>query len=419
MSLTILLLVLSTVFASHSSVAANLITGTIVRDADTPYEEPFPFLIPYVISTEALGLAGGVLGGISGKPQEQNSLFVTALATREGAKATYLFFNDYQLMGLNERLFVDASFGLSEFPNLRGYFDVGEPSKPPAGSNGSSEHDYIETSGYADWLEVDFRYVLAAGNAKHNPINVYTLNRGLLAGGASGGELWNPVLSGRSYIGAKFFYHDRLYEYDDDIHLTTSGVRLTYNYNNTDFPINPEKGSWLNVSIDRDPGTDGNSGWTTASVRFSKYFPLSTGEKTDQRVVAFHFWTADTLSDTTAPPNFGITLGGLYLLRGYPVERFNDRSAIYYSTEIRLIPKSDWLRKMEMLNFLGLEWWEFVAFYEAGRVAPDWNFSNLHDDLKTDFGLGIRILMTRTVGRMDISHSEEGNRLWLMLGHPF
>ncbi|MFV2055258.1 MAG: BamA/TamA family outer membrane protein [Thiohalomonadales bacterium] len=418
-NLSVSLLILATVFMSPATVAVNLITGTIVRDADTPYEEPFPFLIPYVITTETLGVAVGVLGGISGKPQEQNSLFVTGLVNADGARATYLFFNDYQLSAIDKRLFIDASYGIGDFPKLRGYFDVGSPRMPPAGSNESASDAYIESSGNAGWLEVDLRYVLAAGSAKQNPINVYTLNRGLLTGGASGGESWNPARSGRTYLGAKFFYHARSYDYNDQIHLATSGIRLAFNYNNTDFPINPEKGSWLNVAIDRDPGTDGNDAWTTINARYSKYIPLSMGDNIEQSVLALHFWTADTLTEVTAPPNFGITLGGLYLLRGYPSERFYDRSAIYYSTELRLIPKSDWLRKIDWLSFLSLEWWEFVAFYEIGRVAPDWDVNTLHTDMKSDVGLGIRILMKRTIGRMDISYSEEDTRLWLMLGHPF
>lgn len=415
----ILVVVVISALTSLPTVAANRITGTIVRDADEPFTEPYPFVIPYAISTEAMGFSVGVLGGISGKPQEQNSLFITALVSDGGAKAAYLFFNDYQTHLFNDRLFLDASIGAGDFPEIRGYFDVGPPADPPFGSNESPANAFFESSGYTDWAEVDLRYVFAAGSAKYNPINIYTLNRGLLVGGASGGEPWNPLVSGRSYMGVKFFYHDRVYNYADDIRLTTTGARLTYNYDNTDFPINPERGSRLNLAISRDPGSGSTDAWTTVNAQFSKYIPLSTGAKTKQRVIALDFWTADTLSDDMAPPNYGISLGGLYRLRAYPAERFYDRAAIYYAVEFRVIPKSDLLRNIKFLKFLNLQWWEIVTFYELGRVAPDWDFSTLHSDMKSDFGMGIRVLMGRTIGRMDFAYSDEDRRLWLMIGHPF
>ncbi len=84
------------------------------------------------------------------------------------------------------------------------------PGNPvPAGSNDSSADDYIEAEGISNWLELDFRYVLDIGSAKYNPVHIYTLSNGLLVGGASGGEVFNPYKSGRSYIQTTLFHHDR------------------------------------------------------------------------------------------------------------------------------------------------------------------------------------------------------------------
>lgn len=404
---------------AESATAANNVTGAIIRGADNAPEKSPYYLLPYGFYTEDLGSVGGVAGGVSGLPQEQSKLFATVLGSTLGARAAYLFFNDYRTP-VSDRLFVDASVGIGDFPRLRGYFDLGVPSVPPAGSNESLPDNFIQVPGYTDWGELNFKYVLAAGSAKSEPLNVYTLYKGLLAGGASGGEIWNPFVSGRTTLGAKLFYYDRYYDVSGGARLTTSGVNLNLDYDNTDFPINPSKGSKLLLSLKHDPGVSGTaSTWTNAEARFSKYIPLTTSERTDQRVVALSFWTADTLSTDMAPPNYGINLGGLYRMRAYPIERFYDRAAIYYSAELRVIPRSDLLRNNRLFRFLKPQWWEIVAFYERGRVAPNWDIGLLHTDMKQDIGVGLRTLISNNIARMDIAYSDEDRSILFMVGHPF
>lgn len=399
--------------------AENNITGTIVRSSDESGQESPYYLVPYGFYTDSMGTVAGIAGGISGRPQEQSRLFATVLASDLGAKAGYVFFNDYRTPW-SDRLFIDARLGIGDFPKLRGYFDIGTPSVPPAGSNDSLPDNYIETNGYTDWAELNIKYVLAAGSAKTSPLNVYTLNNGLLAGGASGGEIWNPFVSGRTTVGARFFYFDRYYDTAGGTRYTTTGINLNFDYDNTDFPINPAKGSKLYLSLKHDPGLSGNTGpWTNTEVKFSKYFDLPTDARTDQRVVALNFWTANTLSTNMAPPNYGINLGGLYRMRAYPIERFYDRAAIYYSAEFRAIPRSDLLRNIRMLSFLKLQWWEVVAFYERGRVAPSWDLGLLHTDMKQDVGVGIRTMINKNIGRMDLAYSDEDWSILFMVGHPF
>jgi hypothetical protein len=68
-----------------------------------------------------------------------------------------------------------------------------------------------------------------------------------------------------------------------------------------------------------------------------------------QAVLALDAWTGGTPSrerraDGTVanrPPAYaGATLGGLWRMRADPSQRFNDRAAIYYAAELRVIP--DW-----------------------------------------------------------------------------
>lgn len=405
---TILLLPVSPCFAD-----------LIVRELGYDKGKPEPYIFPYGFASESMGFVVGAAGGISGLPQEQNSLIATALVSDEGAAAVYAYFNNYQFSD-NPQLFLDASIGLGDFPQQRAYLDLAPPGNaPPAGSNDSSADNFFDAKGFSDWIELDFKYVLDIGSAKYNPVNIYTLSNGLLVGGASGGEVFNPFKSGRSYIQTTLFHHNRDYEADTTSTLSTTGIGISFKYDNTDFPVNPSTGSIIDIGIKYDFGLDDNDSWTLAELEWSKFFQLPNSNFTDQQVIALNAWAAHTFSDTLPPHYFGVTLGGLYRLRGYPIERFHDKSAIYYSAEYRVIPKSDLLRRISFLDFANLEWWEIATFVEIGRVAPEWDFSELHESMKSDFGLSLRVMANHDIGRFDIVWSEEDTIAWLMYGHPF
>ena len=392
----------------------------IVRELGRENGEPSPYVVPYGFSSEAMGFVLGIGGGISGLPQEQNSFIATALISDEDAVAVYAYFNDYQFSNI-PHLFLDTSIGLGEFPQQRAYLDSSTTSNDaPAGSNSSASSNYLAVEGYSNWIEIDFKYVLDIGHARNMPINIYTLSNGLLVGGASGGGVFNPYKSGRSYIQASLFHHDRDYEdIDDSFRLETSGLGLLYKYNNTDFPVNPSTGSIFNIGIKHDPGIYDDESWTVGEIEFSRFFALSNTVNTEQRVIAINAWSAHTFSDEPAPHYFGVTLGGLYRLRAFPIERFHDNSAIYYSAEYRVIPKSDLLKKLTFLDFANLQWWEVSSFVEAGRVAGEWNFNDLHDSMKWDVGLSLRVMANNNIGRLDLVWSEDDAAAWLMYGHPF
>ncbi len=401
------------------SISGQIFADRVVRELGREDGEPKPYIFPYGFSSESMGLVVGVAGGISGLPQEQNSLFTTALISSDGAAAVYAFFSNYQF-SQNSHLFLDARLGIGEFPQQRAYIDTSPPgSDPPAGSNDSAADNFVDADGFSSWIEIDFKYVFDIGNAKSNPVNLYTLSNGLLVGGASGGEVFNPFKSGRTYLQTTLFHHDRDYEVDSDILLSTTGIGLSFKYDNTDFPINPGLGSILNVGFKYDPGFNENEGWLVAEFEFSKFITLPHGSYADQQVIALNFWTADTLSEAPSPHYYGVTLGGLYRLRAYPIERFHDNSAIYYSVELRTIPKSDILRNIDFLEFAKLEWWEIAFFYETGRVAPDWDLKELHSSMKWDIGISLRVMAFNDIGRLDIAWSEEDTTIWLMYGHPF
>jgi hypothetical protein len=148
-----------------------------------------------------------------------------------------------------------------------------------------------------------------------------------------------------------------------------------------------------------------------------------------QGVIALDYWTSysptwDEKSDgriANRPPAYtGSTLGGLWRLRGFPSQRFNDKAAIYYAAELRLIPDwnpfHNWPRVQE---YVGVQWLQFVPVVEVGRVAPNWSFSELNSNMKWNAGLGIRVWAQGIVARIDTAYSTEGVSVQMMISQPF
>ncbi|MFQ5468594.1 MAG: hypothetical protein ACE5DS_10750, partial [Kiloniellaceae bacterium] len=124
--------------------------------------------------------------------------------------------------------------------------------------------------------------------------------------------------------------------------------------------------------------------------------------------------------DNRPPAYTGATLGGLWRMRAFPAQRFSDKAALYYSAELRLMPKwnpfDDW---PEVNRLLGVEWLQFVPFVEVDRVAPDYDLANLHSSMKWDAGLGLRLWAKGLVLRLDGAASDEGLGIQMMVGQPF
>jgi hypothetical protein len=128
---------------------------------------------------------------------------------------------------------------------------------------------------------------------------------------------------------------------------------------------------------------------------------------------------ADTLSCTVVSTFTLLSWWGLTAL-SYPSQRFNDKAAVYYATELRLIPHWNpfdqwgWVQKNA-----GIQWLQFVPFVEIGRVAPEWSFKELHSDMKWCVGLGLRVWAKGIVARIDMAYSEEGLGIQMMISQPF
>ena len=68
---------------------------------------------------------------------------------------------------------------------------------------------------------------------------------------------------------------------------------------------------------------------------------------------------------------------------------------------------------------LDIAWWQWVPFFEAGRVAPRWTVGELHTKMQWDAGLGIRAMAKGLTVRIDTAVSNENWGVQMMIGHPF
>ncbi len=429
-SLLFLLLGLSTSLLASTS--ANVKRS--VDRVETPDKVAESLILPFAFSTETMGLNLGLGMMASGYYQDQMTVGATAFGGEVSSGVGAGMWN-FQLPG-TDRLYFSIVGMQGYYPDQRAYGSPKEEfqSPPVAGSNDSSSEDYIEADGSSNWWEMKLEFSLPIGATSDKGFIHYKTRNGLLVSKPSGGEEWNPLTSGSSVIVLRQFNRYQSFEEQDRVldgavHALEFGIL----YDNTDFPVNPSKGSKQYISISHDAAwLQSDHEWTFVEFDASKYYSLGESESAHQRVVALNFWTGYSPSWDVqynnegkqraigAPPyNEGATLGGFYKMRGYNQNRFHDKAAIYMTAEYRYTLKYNPAADVKWLRFLKLDWFQLVGFVEAGRVAPEYTANELLSDLKSDYGVSLRTMMAGLVLRADIAVSDEGGSLWFMADHPF
>ena len=421
------------------TMSAPVLSQDVALDRGQKIDEKRTGWLPYIFATDALGTAIGI-GGFtaSGKKQPQASLFGTAFVTSNESALASVSWNNYRFG--KSRWFLDSFLLLDHFTDQRFYFgDDIDPGKPRAGTNDSDEENYL--SGVSNEVTLNFtlKYRLPIGGIEDDPVAVYRMHQGLLESGPKGGSEWNPMTSGQTTFGTELFYtyrdvsdfvlNQRQNEPVDVLVYTKSnGLKFWLEYDNTDFPRNPSTGSRQLLKLSRDFGWgESTNHWTNLEADFSKYFNLGDLDWFRQKVVALNFWTSNTPTwdedgdeiSNRPPPGYGSELGGFDRLRAYPSNRFHDKSAVYYAAELRLIPQTQPLRNLPILNYFEIDWWQLVPFVEAGRVNNEYNTDLFFKDLKVDAGVGLRFMAFRGVVRLDWAVGDEGSSVWAMFAQPF
>ena len=388
--------------------------------------------MPYLFATESLGTALGAGAFIGGIRQPQSSLTATAFTTNNESWLAAGSLNNLRFDGL-DRWFFDIYALTAHFTDQRYYDSIDRSTQDSAGSNDSSPDDFL--SGVSNDLHLEFtlRYPLAIGAARDDPLTIHRTRKGLLLSEPQGGAAWNPLQSGKTLVGARYFHRYRdlqEIEREELLAVSTNGVEIWLDYDNTDFLPNPSRGSRQKLTLTRDFGWFNSSGsWTNLELDASKYFDLGRSAWFRQQVLALNFWTSytpswavDQVSGRVAhrpPPGFGASLGGFDRLRAFPEGRFHDKAAVYYAAELRLIPQVNGLNRLPLLKHLEIDWWQLAGFAEAGRVAPAYHRELFTEDLKWDVGLSFRLMAFRLPLRLDWAISEEDQSLWAMYSQPF
>lgn len=419
----LLVVALLLVIASSGARAQSI---TLREDETRPV--PDWTVVPYGFFSESFGLGLGLGAGYSGPFQEQSMLLGTAAW---GSRDAYLVAGAItDLQGhFSRRLFYNPVFLFARYADDRVYIN-GNPGFPDeiAGSNDSSADNYILENQWDNWAEFQLHYVLPTGHGRDQIISRYHLRRGILAEGASGGEAWDPFASGRTSLMLTPRWREMTldYEGDEDLEFRTFNLRAGIEYDNRDYPMNPGRGSYQKIQYTRDgERVDEANAWQVIEGQWAWVVDLPEADWMRQHTLVLEAWTADTPSwerNSTAgrPPFYeGATLGGFYRLRGYEGSRFHDRSAICYSLEYRMIPEWNPLSDVDALDVFKIDWWQWVLFAEAGRVAPAWSLETLHEEMKYDAGVSLRVMVLKAVGRIDVAVSDEGTRVSAMYGHPF
>jgi hypothetical protein len=424
-------------FARRAVALALLCLATASGRAEEILETSLPpadsrINLPYAFWNETFGFAAGYVYAVNGSPQPQAGMVATIMAGTEGSVLGFLMGQNIRPLDSLPRLFVDPIFSIGYFDNADVFID-GNPDFPDerAGSNDSDPDNFITGRGGDTFGRVRLKYLLPLGTGRERILPAFQFDRGLLVDGANGGDAFNPASSGLTFVELMPFFRSQNVENDlVDIDQATNGLELSLFHDNRDIGSNPSRGESVRLRVARDWGLlDSTNSWTSAGVEVDHYTSLGETPAFRQRVLALNAWTSysptwtvgpDGLVDNRPPAFSGATLGGLWRMRAFPAQRFNDKAGIYYSAELRLIPEWNPMVHLPALQErVGIEWFQLVPFVEVGRVAPGWRFDELHRDMKWDVGCGVRAWARGLVARVDVAYSDEGFGVQMMVGQPF
>lgn len=391
-------------------------------------------ILPYAFTSEGMGTVFGLGAMRKGFLQPQMISGVTAFSGKE-SQAVAMGIWDFSIP-YTQRWYLSFAGMYGDYPRNKAYSSgqsyVPE-NQPRPGSNNSSKEQFLLWAGVSSWNDFRLEYALPIGATANNGRVDYHLRRGLLISEPSGGEHWNPLDSGASVlVFRQYNRHQNFINEDKVISGKVNAFSIGLLYDNSDFPVNPEKGSKQYIALHSSfDDIDSPNYWNFAEIEMSKYLSLGSTNWARQRILAFNTWLAyspswktesneknDTRPTHNPPHNEGATLGGFYKMRGFDLNRFNDKAALYVTAEYRYTLEYNPIEKVDWLKFLNMDWAQLAFFAEAGRVSSSMD-QTLLEDMKMDVGLGIRALMAGTIIRLDMAYSKENLNIWVMIGQPF
>jgi len=419
----------------------------IVQDLNDTKPSKQWVALPYIFSSDATGLTGGVMGLWTGYVQPQMTMVLTVFmgeeltvqddtAREEKARTAGIFFGvtGYK-PSFSKRMFVDLLGSYAYYPNQRIYLDGSHESERKIEDSRFNEYSPLQTQGYNNWMYMNLSYVLPIGESKESVLPTIVLDRGIAVNRDHiGGGI--PFVTGQTVLETEIFYNKwQIDKYVSEPSLNTNGIRLILEHDNTDYPDNPSRGYSFEFKYSQDFGW-GNStqSWNSLEAKYSHYFELPNYSWSRQNVIALNAWTAYSPSweqDVKLNPNGqgvldkhqtpmweGARLGGWNRMRAYDSNRFNDKAALYGAVEYRVIPQFNPMRGQDW-NPFKIDWFQTVLFAEAGRVNSSYDVGELVSDMKYDVGFSIRALAAKVPVRFEMAFGDEGSSMWVMVKQPF
>lgn len=397
---------------------------------DSPSEDYL--VVPFGYATDDDGIVFGVAGATSGFDQPQQSLGGVVRASANGTWGLVFQTLDLQLGDYDSRLFFDATVLMDHSVSSRGHTNFGPYNGIRPGSNASSNDDAVRSPQNEYLAEISLYYQLPMGTGKGERVHKYFIKDGFLENNPLGGDIWNPLESGRTTVHSTLFYQRQAYAAaSQDKSISAGGIELELRHDNRDWEKDPSKGSYQAVTFKA--GLDPKEGdpWNSIQVDLRKYYDLWQNDYFRKTTLALNGWlyynptwkekqtSAGTVIENRAP-HFMDPLGGMKKMRAYSSDRFSGKSAIYYSAELRLTPYWQPFEDTFIDKYFSIDWVQLVPFVEVGRVADEFNVSELHSNLKYDAGVDLRTLMNNFLVRIGVAVAGEDE--WSVrgfVGHPF
>ncbi len=343
--------------------------------------EPKLLVIPFPLYNSTLGPSLGVGVIAQGYLQPRAMTVGTAIV---GAGSYLVYFKEVNyLLPWWKRIILEPDVYLGKYSDVKTFSGSTNPNHEGqrAGSNDSFKENYIESDVDDQFVDLVTKFVLPIGKGKDNVLPNIVLERGMFVSGDTGGDVWNPLTSGRTYLEVIPFERRQTLT-DNNSHTKTAGLDIGLRYDNTDFRANPTKGSMQRVWFVRDWGAlDSTAPYSVVGAEYSKYYSIGPSDRARQRTFALDIWTINCLTwdDSSTvngvsntfhrpPPYKGASLGGLSRLRAFDATRFNDQAGILYTLEYRYILDWNPLKDVTMKGKLDVAWFELVPFAEVGRV---------------------------------------------------
>ncbi|MEJ5245597.1 MAG: BamA/TamA family outer membrane protein [Bacteroidota bacterium] len=378
--------------------------------------------LPFGFYSNSLGWVFGSFTSIKGYPQKNSFTKAGGIISTNGSKYVYLQADEVQ-NPLFKRQFIRPDIFVGKLGDVKEYIGLPDANGIVPGSNSSREEQHLLLHGTDYWFELNLKHLLPIGKGIEKDFDYVIDIR-------SREQINEPVLNiGKVFFETKLIYRDMTLKNNfTRLKLVTSAIDFSLSNDNTNYIYFPTYGTYQKVSYIKQFNAFGCD--VPADIwkaDFRCFYPIFDGINSFPTVIAFNFVTMDTPSwDEKFKGKYkrgklfvGPTLGGTKYLRGYKDLRFHDRAMLYYSLELR--KNLDWnpFNYYEWTRKIGIDVLQLALFGDLGRVAPEWDFAEFHQNMRYTYGLGLRAFMQGMVLRMDVGKSKENIMIQMFVENPF